>query len=138
MKAADLLFENNMFSDVISEAYYAIFHTPKALLALRRIHPKTHTGVISQFGLQFVTEGLIEELYGRVWQKLRRRGKKPIMTSILRALNEFVLFHSFTFFSPLFHPSFTRGSKCAYTKSAMKFTVRIARAKKRKAPCKSG
>ena len=54
-----------MFSEAISEAYYAMFHAAKALLALRGIYPKTHAGVVSQFGLQFVTEGLIEELYAK-------------------------------------------------------------------------
>ena len=56
LRAANLLLENNMFSEAISEAYYAMFHAAKALLALRGIYPKTHAGVVSQFGLQFVTE----------------------------------------------------------------------------------
>ena len=56
-----------MFSEAISEAYYAMFHAAKALLALRGIHPKTHAGVVSQFGLQFVTEGrgIICEKFGK-------------------------------------------------------------------------
>ena len=45
-----------MFSEAISEAYYAMFHAAKALLALRGIYPKTHAGVVSQFGLQFVKD----------------------------------------------------------------------------------
>jgi len=62
LKSSNLLFENDMFADAISEAYYAMFHAAKALLALRGIFPKTHAGLVSQFGLQFVNEGLIEEL----------------------------------------------------------------------------
>jgi len=40
LRAANLLLENNMFSDAISEAYYVMFHAAKALLALRSIYPK--------------------------------------------------------------------------------------------------
>jgi len=36
-----------MFSEAISEAYYAMFHAAKALLALRGIYPKTHADVVS-------------------------------------------------------------------------------------------
>ena len=63
LRSANLLFENNMFTDAISEAYYAMFHAAKALLILKSIYPKTHAGVVSQFGLQFVNEGVIEEFY---------------------------------------------------------------------------
>jgi uncharacterized protein (UPF0332 family) len=34
-ESANLLFEGDMFADAISEAYYAMFHASKALLALR-------------------------------------------------------------------------------------------------------
>jgi len=42
-----------------------MFHAAKALLALKSVYPKTHAGVVSQFGLQFVNAGLIEELYAK-------------------------------------------------------------------------
>lgn len=58
LKSAKLLFANEMLTDSVSEAYYAMFHAAKALLALKKIYPKTHGGMVSQFGLQFVTEGL--------------------------------------------------------------------------------
>jgi len=65
-----------MFTDSISEAYYVMFHTAKALLALKNIYPKTHTGVVSQFGLQFVTEGVIEELYAKSLAKAEMKREK--------------------------------------------------------------
>ena len=74
--AANLLFENDMFADAISEAYYAMFHAAKSLLALRDIYPRTHAGVVSQFGLQFVNEGLIEELYAKSLAKAQTRREK--------------------------------------------------------------
>ncbi len=65
LRSANILFENDMFIDAISEAYYSMFHSAKALLTLENIYPKTHSGVVSQFGLKFVTEGLIEEFYAK-------------------------------------------------------------------------
>jgi len=53
-----------------------MFHTAKALLALKNIYPKTHTGVVSQFGLQFVTEGVIEELYAKSLAKAEMKREK--------------------------------------------------------------
>ena len=73
LSSANLLFENNMFVDAISEAYYAMFHAAKSLLALKDIYPKTHTGVVAQFGLQFVNEGLIEELYAKSFAKAQTK-----------------------------------------------------------------
>ena len=80
-RAANLLLENNMFSEARSEAYYAMFHAAKALLALRGIYPKTHAGVVSQFGLQFVTEGLMNYMR-KVWQKQKQSVKRQIMIYI--------------------------------------------------------
>ena len=74
--ASNLLFENEMFADAISEAYYAMFHAAKSLLALKEIYPKTHTGVVSQFGLQFVNEGLIEDFYAKSLAKAQTRREK--------------------------------------------------------------
>jgi len=52
-----------------------MFHAAKALLALRGIYPKTHAGVVSQFGLQFA-EGLIEELYAKSLAKAEAKREK--------------------------------------------------------------
>ena len=76
LESANLLYDNKMFADTISEAYYAMFHVAKALLALRDIFPKTHAGVVSQFGLQFVNEGLIEELYAKSLTKAQTKREK--------------------------------------------------------------
>nr|QNO50936.1 hypothetical protein BBGANOMO_00010 [Methanosarcinales archaeon ANME-1 ERB6] len=37
LRSANLLYENKMFADTISEAYYAMFHVAKSLLALKNI-----------------------------------------------------------------------------------------------------
>ena len=76
LRSASLLFEHKMFADAISEAYYSMFHAAKALLALRGLFSKTHTGVVSQFGLQFVNEGLIEEWYAKSLTKAQTKREK--------------------------------------------------------------
>jgi uncharacterized protein (UPF0332 family) len=58
------------------EAYYSMFHAAKALLALSGLFPKTHAGLVSQFGLQFVNEGLIEEWYAKSLTKAQTRREK--------------------------------------------------------------
>ncbi|MDP3035699.1 MAG: HEPN domain-containing protein [Methanobacteriaceae archaeon] len=54
LEAAKNLFENEFYNDSVSRAYYAMFFAAKALLFEKNIHPKTHRGLISQFGLEFV------------------------------------------------------------------------------------
>jgi len=65
-----------MFAEAISESYYAMFHAAKSLLALKSVYPKTHAGVVSQFGLQFVNKGFIEELYAKSLAKAQTRREK--------------------------------------------------------------
>lgn len=76
LRSTSILFENNMFADAISEAYYSMFHAAKALLTLKSIYPRTHAGVVSQFGLQFVNKGLIEELYAKSLAKAETTREK--------------------------------------------------------------
>lgn len=61
LAAASILFENSMFNDTISEAYYSKFHSANAILLLKDYHPQSHKGLIKEFGLQFVVTGLIED-----------------------------------------------------------------------------
>ena len=51
--------------DAISRAYYCMYYAAEAILCLKEKYPRTHRGVVSQFGLEFVKEGLIEEYYAR-------------------------------------------------------------------------
>jgi uncharacterized protein (UPF0332 family) len=54
------LLADDFFADAVSRAYYAMFYAARALLAARDVYPKTHRGVISQFGLLFVKPGHFE------------------------------------------------------------------------------
>ena len=57
LEVAKSLFENEFYPDAVSRAYYAMFYAARALLSKKNIYPKTHRGVISQFGLLFVKAG---------------------------------------------------------------------------------
>ena len=69
LESAKILFENGKYNASISQAYYSMFYASKALLSLKKIYPKTHRGVVSEFGLKFVNEGFIEEIYGKILAK---------------------------------------------------------------------
>lgn len=68
LKAAQHLSEGEFYKDSISRSYYSMFFAAKALLSLKEIYPETHKGVVLHFGLQFVKDGFIEEMYGRAFR----------------------------------------------------------------------
>ena len=63
LRSARILYEKSEYGDAISRAYYGMHYSARALPSTRNIFPKTHKGVISQFGLEFVKEGVIEEYH---------------------------------------------------------------------------
>lgn len=64
--AAQVLLDAGYWTDASNRCYFAMFLAARALLASRESYPRTHAGVIKRFGLEFVREGYIEELHGRV------------------------------------------------------------------------
>ena len=68
LNAAKHLLNGNFYRDSVSRSYYSMFFAAKALLALKGVYPQTHRGVVAQFGLQFVKNGFIKELYGRTFR----------------------------------------------------------------------
>jgi len=57
--------------------YYACYYAASALLLDNNFTTHTHKGVISQFGLHFVSKGLLNEEMGKLFKKLfnlRQRG----------------------------------------------------------------
>jgi hypothetical protein len=50
----------------ISRAYYAMFHAARAVLWSRGITPKTHKGLVQQFGLRLVKAGVVEKEFARM------------------------------------------------------------------------
>lgn len=71
LQAAEVLLDNRLYADAVSRAYYAMFHAAKAVLLLTDVKPKTHVGVIKEFGLEFVSEGYVDELLGKSFSAAR-------------------------------------------------------------------
>jgi uncharacterized protein (UPF0332 family) len=54
LSAAKVLFREGYYDDVVSRAYYSMHFAARALLLTKDIAPKTHKGLVSKFGLEFV------------------------------------------------------------------------------------
>ncbi len=65
LSSAKLLLQNSKLRDAISRAYYSMFHAAKALLLMKGLNPRKHSGVIRMFGLHFVDEGFLERVYAK-------------------------------------------------------------------------
>jgi len=76
LNSAKILFENGVYDDAVSRAYYCMYYAAKALLSLKDMHPRTHRGVLSQFGLEFVKTGVIEEYYAKAITTAQERRER--------------------------------------------------------------
>ncbi|MHA1266548.1 MAG: HEPN domain-containing protein [Candidatus Helarchaeota archaeon] len=70
LQSAQLLLENNQIDDAISRAYYAAFLVTRGLLYLLGTVPKSHSGLITLFGLKVIKTGLLEPKIGRALNQL--------------------------------------------------------------------
>ena len=52
--SAKALYDIGQFATSVSACYYCMFNTAKALLIIKGFKPKTHKGVISLFGQEYV------------------------------------------------------------------------------------
>lgn len=66
IKASKLLLDEGMFADSANRSYYAIFHSMNALCALRSVGYKKHSGVLSDFNMNYIKENLIEVEYSKI------------------------------------------------------------------------
>ena len=65
LSAAKVLFQAGYYDDAVSRAYYSMHFAARALLLTKDIAPKTHKGLVSKFGLEFVNNGFIERTHAR-------------------------------------------------------------------------
>ncbi len=73
LSAAEYLLKGGYYNDAVSRAYYAMFYAARALLSTRDLHPQGHKGLILQFGLEFIKNGVIEDTYGRALSHAKER-----------------------------------------------------------------
>lgn len=65
LEAARYLLEGGFLDDAVSRAYYAMAFMAEAALLEHEITPKTHKGLQTQFGKQFVTTDIFPAEMGR-------------------------------------------------------------------------
>lgn len=59
LTASEMLLNEGLFSDSANRSYYAIFHSMNALLILKGKSFKKHSGVISNFNLEYIKTGIM-------------------------------------------------------------------------------
>lgn len=70
LTAAHLLLEKQLYDDSISRAYYAAFLGTKGLLMLMGETTKSHSGVVTLFGLKVVKAGYLDRKYAKILTEL--------------------------------------------------------------------
>lgn len=65
LRVAEKLFRDGDYEDAVSRAYYAMYHAARAALCSVNVFPKTHEGVVSEFGRRLVLTGIFERQLGK-------------------------------------------------------------------------
>lgn len=65
LRVAEKLFRDGDYEDAVSRAYYAMYHAARAALSTENVFPKTHGGVVSEFGRKFVLAGIFSKELGK-------------------------------------------------------------------------
>lgn len=73
LQSAEILLNSGMYSDSLGRSYYAMFAAARALLALKQLDSKKHSGIISLFNQHFVKTGIVERSAGKNLSKARIR-----------------------------------------------------------------
>lgn len=69
-EVAELLVENKRWNSAINRLYYAAYYAVSGLLANLEIETKTHTGVKTQFFMEYIKTGKIEIRLGKLYSDL--------------------------------------------------------------------
>ncbi len=76
LKSAEDLLKNGHLRDSISRAYYAIFTTARAILALKELDSKKHSGVIALFNQHLVKTGILSVSASKIIQEAKSYREK--------------------------------------------------------------
>jgi uncharacterized protein (UPF0332 family) len=69
--AAEDLLKLGHYSDAASRAYYAVFHSVRAMLQSEGLNAESHSGLITLFGLHFVKTGKWPRKFSKYLQNLK-------------------------------------------------------------------
>ena len=72
LKAADLLFTNDLLSDAVSKLYYFLLYHIRALLLTKSLEPRSHEGALRLFGLHFVKENVFSTDASHTFSKMMK------------------------------------------------------------------
>lgn len=81
LSAAQTLLDEHLLPDAISRIYYAMFYATKALFTRDGLAAKTHAGVLTLFGREYVKTNIIEPEFHQMLIKafeLRQRSDYDI------------------------------------------------------------
>lgn len=68
---AEELARLEMWNVVANMAYYALYHAVMAMMVNDGFSPKTHSGLITEFGREYVITGKIDPKYSKVLSQMR-------------------------------------------------------------------
>lgn len=68
---AEELARLEMWNVVANRAYYALYHAVMAMMVNDGFLPKTHSGLITEFGREYVIAGKIDPKYSKVLSQMR-------------------------------------------------------------------
>jgi uncharacterized protein (UPF0332 family) len=99
LKSVELLFENGLYDEALGAAYYAVFHSISAVLAIDDQEFKSHKGVLSNFNRLYVQTGKIGGISAKTLVALHDKrneseyrptvfaGKEGVAEAIKQAVN---------------------------------------------------
>lgn len=58
-----------MIEDAVNRTYYAFFHAAKAMLNTIGYDAKTHSGLISEFGLRIIKTNLLDKKFAQYFRR---------------------------------------------------------------------
>ncbi len=65
LEAGKLLYDKNFYKSANNRAYYSIFHSIKAVLALEPIDLKRHKDVLAYFNKNYINKEIFSRMMGR-------------------------------------------------------------------------
>ena len=71
MDQADYVANNQMWDLVANRIYYSVYHAVLALFIHDGLEAKTHKGAVVVFGEKYITPGVFEKKWGKLYSKLQ-------------------------------------------------------------------
>lgn len=69
VRAAEVLHEAGEYKSGNNQAYYAMFHAVRALLALEGVDYKKHSAIIAHFQREYIRTGIFDRTYSDILMK---------------------------------------------------------------------